>query len=195
VQLGVAQVKLGEPGWRWEQLVASDFGDTLSHPRPGSVERVEEFGFVKAEGASDAERAFVERIDRQIAKGNNRELVLYVHGYRVYFDEVTVMMGSWAHYLGHGAVVTFQWPTGQYFWNYLTDCPRAERYIPDIERTIALPRARRRAISTSSPTAAARRCWERRLPGCATATPRKARRSSRSATASPTSSSPPPTWT
>jgi esterase/lipase superfamily enzyme len=39
---------------------------------------------------------------------------------------------------GHGAMVTFQWPTGTYFWNYLTDCPRAERYVPDIERLIAL---------------------------------------------------------
>ena len=48
------------------------------------------------------------------------------------------MMGSSAHYLGHGAMVTFQWPTGQNFWNYLTDCPRAEQYVPDIERMIAL---------------------------------------------------------
>jgi esterase/lipase superfamily enzyme len=35
-------------------------------------------------------------------------------------------------------MVTFQWPTGLNFWNYVTDCPRAERYIPDIERLIAL---------------------------------------------------------
>lgn len=49
-------------------------------------------------------------------------------GYRVTFDEVAVRMGSFAHYLGHGAIVTFQWPTGPNFWNYLTDCPRAERY-------------------------------------------------------------------
>ena len=48
------------------------------------------------------------------------------------------MMGSLSAYLGHGAMVTFPWPTGQNFWNYLTDCPRAERYIPDIERLIEL---------------------------------------------------------
>jgi esterase/lipase superfamily enzyme len=47
-------------------------------------------------------------------------------------------MGSFAHYLGHGAMVTFQWPTGLYFWNYVTDCPRARRDIPDIERLLAL---------------------------------------------------------
>jgi esterase/lipase superfamily enzyme len=127
-RLGVAQVRLGEEGWTWEQLVASEYGDTLEKPRPGAVESVEETD----------EKTFVERIDAQLAKANNREVVLYVHGYRVYFDEVTVMMGSWAHYLGRGALATFQWPTGQQFWNYLTDCPRAERYVPDIERTIEL---------------------------------------------------------
>ncbi len=128
VRLGVAQVRLGEPGWSWEQLLASDAGDTLATPRPGAVESVEEM----------AEQEFVARINAQIAQANNREVVLYVHGYRVYFDEVTVMMGSWAHYLGHGALATFQWPTGQKFWNYVTDCPRAERYVPDIERAVEL---------------------------------------------------------
>jgi esterase/lipase superfamily enzyme len=134
-RLGVAQVRLGEPGWTWDQLLASDATDTLRHARTGEVERIEELGPL---GASAADRAFVDRIDQRLAKSNNQEVVLYVHGYRVFFDEVTVMMGSWAHYLGHGALVTFQWPTGQYFWNYLTDCPRAERYVPDIEHTVAL---------------------------------------------------------
>jgi esterase/lipase superfamily enzyme len=134
VRLGVAQVRLGEPGWNWEQLIASDAGDTLTQPRPGAVERVEELGLLQTE----AERAFIARVNQQIARSNNKEAVLYVHGYRVFFDEVTVMMASWAHYLGHGALATFQWPTGQKFWNYVTDCPRAEAYVPDIERTVAL---------------------------------------------------------
>lgn len=78
------------------------------------------------------------RIDARLAMSRNQEIVVYVHGYRVNFDEVSVMMGSLSHYLGHGAMVTFQWPTGEYFWNYFTDCPNAERNIPDIERLIAL---------------------------------------------------------
>jgi len=43
------------------------------------------------------------------------------------FDEVSMLMGSFSHDLASGAMVTFQWPTGLNFWNYLTDCPRAER--------------------------------------------------------------------
>ena len=139
VMLGKASVRLGPPGWQWEDLLASDRADTFNHARPAAVERIDELGrWNSEEGASAAERAFIAGINEQLAKTRNPELVLYVHGYRVYFDEVTTMMGSWAHYLGHGALVTFQWPTGQNFWNYLTDCPRAEQYVPDIERLIAL---------------------------------------------------------
>jgi esterase/lipase superfamily enzyme len=137
--LGVADVRLGEPGWTWEELIASDRASSAEEMRPGEVERVVGFG-----AGPEAERRFVAALDSQLATVRNQEIVLYVHGYRVSFDEVAVQMGSFAHYLNHGTMVTFQWPTGHHFWNYVSDCPRAERYvraeryIADIERLIAL---------------------------------------------------------
>ena len=137
--LGLARVRLGGPGVTWDALVASDRTSTVERPRPGAVEEVREFGRASAAGQpEEAEDRFVEAINAQLARTRTRELVVYVHGYRVTFDEVAVQMGSFSHYLGQGATVTFQWPTGQMFWNYLTDCPRAERYIPDIERLLVL---------------------------------------------------------
>lgn len=139
VALGVATVHLGEPGWDWQQLVASDLASTVEEPRPGAVEQVETIGPAgRDETLTDADRAFIARIDAQLARTTNRSVVLYVHGYRVTFDEVAVQMGSFAHYLGQGATVTFQWPTGTRFWNYIDDCPRARQWIPDIARLVAL---------------------------------------------------------
>lgn len=139
LRVGVAQVALGDPGWGWKDLWLSDRTNTIEKVRHGRVERVEEFGVARREaGESEAERLFVQRINAHLAEIRNPEVVLYVHGYRVTFDEISVLMGSFSHYLGNGAMVAFQWPTGLNFWNYLTDCPRAERYVPDIERTIAL---------------------------------------------------------
>lgn len=137
--LGVAQVRLGEPGWTWTQLVESNRASSVEHLRPGAVESIEEFGKAdRSAELNEAERRFVAAVERQIERSSNSELVIYIHGYRVAFDEVTVQMGSFSHYLGEGATVTFQWPTGAMFWNYLTDCPRAERYIPDIVRLLEL---------------------------------------------------------
>lgn len=139
MMLGVAQVRLGEPGWTWTQLVESNRASSVEHLRPGAVESIEEFGKAdRSAELNEAERRFVAAVERQIERSSNSELVIYIHGYRVAFDEVTVQMGSFSHYLGEGATVTFQWPTGAMFWNYLTDCPRAERYIPDIVRLLEL---------------------------------------------------------
>lgn len=139
VTFGVARVQLGEAGMSWAELVASDRASSVDVPRPGSVASVEEMGRANREGTDgQAELRFVAAIDAQIARSPNKDLIVYVHGYRVSFDEVAVQMGSFSHYLGQAATVTFQWPTGMKFWNYLTDCPRAEAYIPDIERLLAL---------------------------------------------------------
>lgn len=139
VQLGVATVRLGEPGWSWQQLVASDLASGAAEPRPGAVEQARVLGKThRAEALTPADREFIAAIDAQLARTTNHSLVLYVHGYRVTFDEVAVQMGSFAHYLGQGATVTFQWPTGTMFWNYITDCPRARQWIPDIERMVSL---------------------------------------------------------
>ena len=121
----------------------------MDKPRNGAVESIEIIGRAGDDAAlSDADRAFIAAIDAQLARIRNPELVLYVHGYRVTFDEVAVQMGSFAHYLGQQATVTFQWPTGTNFWNYLLDCPRAHRYIPDIERLSRCWHGPRRSTST-----------------------------------------------
>ncbi len=139
VTLGIATVRLGEPDWNWQQLVASDRASSVDQPRPGAVELVQTMGVAgHGDTLTDADRLFVSHLDEQLARTSNGSLVLYVHGYRVTFDEVAVQMGSFAHYLGQGATVTFQWPTGSKFWNYVTDCPRARQSIPDIERLVGL---------------------------------------------------------
>jgi hypothetical protein len=108
LRLGVAYVRLGEPGWTFDQLAASDWTSTVAKPRPGEVERVEELGPVPREQTmSEAERQLVARIDARLATLRNPMVVLYVPGYRVTFDDVAVMMGSLSAYLGRGAMVTF----------------------------------------------------------------------------------------
>ncbi len=139
VQLGVADVVLGNPGWTFDDLIASDRTSSTDKPRPGHVERIEALGNVlTGEARTDAERQFIARINDHMAKVRSPEVVLYVHGYRVTFEEATVMMGSLSTYLGQGATVAFEWPTGLHWWNYLNDCPDAKKYIPDIERLIEL---------------------------------------------------------
>jgi esterase/lipase superfamily enzyme len=155
VRLGVAKVQLGRPEWSFAELVASDRNSGIESLRPARVTSVEELGRL---GSSNAERAFVAALDAQLQGSRSGELVIYVPGYRVTFDQVMVLMGSWAHYLGRASpVVSFSWPSGTSVWHYLLDCPRARADVPDIARLIALAaesRARRLnliAFSCGSP--------------------------------------------
>jgi esterase/lipase superfamily enzyme len=146
VRLGVARVQLGEPGWSFDNLVASDRASRPEAPRPARVVSVEEFGVFGAPGR-EAEREFVSAIDRQVQRSPRGSAVIYVPGYRATFDQVMVLMGSWAHFLGHHSpVIAFSWPTGTRVWNYLTDCPRARAFVPDIARLIALVGERSQAL-------------------------------------------------
>src|SRR5262245_48188660 len=134
VRLGLARVQLGEPGWSFEQLVESDRSSRVDVLRPARVISVEEFGAM----GSDAEQTFVAGIDRQLETSRTGEAVIYIPGYRVTFDQVMVLMGTWAHYLGRSTVVAFSWPTGTSVWHYLVDCPRARAFVPDIARLVEL---------------------------------------------------------
>ncbi|HRI39209.1 MAG TPA: hypothetical protein PLO50_11675, partial [Nitrospira sp.] len=74
IQLGLAQVGLGEPGWTFDDLVASDRTSSVDKPRPGRVERIEAIGNVYAgEARTDAERQFVRRINEYLAKVRSPE--------------------------------------------------------------------------------------------------------------------------
>src|SRR6516225_6549798 len=138
VRVGVARVQLGEPGWSFDDLVKSDRTSGPETPRPARVVAVEEFGVFGMPGR-EAERAFVAAIDRQVANVPDRSVVIYVPGYRATFDQVMILMGSWAHFLGRdSAVIAFSWPTGTNWWNYLTDCRRARAFVPNIARLIEL---------------------------------------------------------
>src|SRR5262245_59041348 len=145
VRVGVAQVQLGEPKWSFDDLVESDRTSRPEAPRPARVVAVEELGIFGAPG-SEAERQFIAAVDRQLETSANRSVVIYVPGYRATFDQVMILMGSWAHFLmRQSPVIAFSWPTGTRVWNYLTDCPRARAFVPDIARLIALVSERSQA--------------------------------------------------
>ena len=139
VRIGVATIQLAPSGWTFEQFRNAARQSTAEKPMYGKVERIEELGTVRTGQARTAgERELIARINAQLAGREKPEVILYVHGYRVTFDEVAVMMGSLSANLGYNVTTAFAWPTGQHWWNYLSDCPNAEKYIPDIERMIDL---------------------------------------------------------
>ena len=88
---------LSRPGAEQGSFCAKTCGLIGRKNRPGRRLRRRQSS---ARSGIEAERAFIERIDQRIAKGDDRALVLHGNGCRVFFGEVWVMMGSWSHCLG-----------------------------------------------------------------------------------------------
>ncbi len=148
VRLGVAQVQLGEPGWSFDELSKSDRTSGLEEQRPARVVAVKEFGIVGGP-ESDADRDFIAAVDRQVATSLSGSVVIYVPGYRTTFNQVMVLMGSWAHFLGRQSpVIAFSWPTGTSMWNYLHRLPPCTRVR---SRHCAADRAGRRTQQGATP--------------------------------------------
>src|SRR5262249_50091441 len=143
VRLGVARVQLGEPGWSFADLVESDRTSRIDALRPARILSVEEFGVM---GSDDADRSFVAGIDRQVRTSRTGEAVIYVPGYRVTFDQVMVLMGTWAHSPGGSSwVVAFSCPPGRAVWTSFLDCPRARAFVRATARLVGRVAGRSRA--------------------------------------------------
>ena len=84
------EVQLGEPGWSFADLAASDRVSRVDALRPA---RVTVGRGVRRDGG-DADRAFIAAIDRQVSASPTGEAVIYVPGYRVTFDQVMVLHGQ-----------------------------------------------------------------------------------------------------
>jgi hypothetical protein len=111
VTLGVAHVRLGEPGSTWDDLVASNRASSVDQLRVGRGGMRQGLRPRRRRCHAERRRSGVRAGDRRVPRApSHAELVGNVHGYRV-----TPRRGGGAdgvvRYLGQGATVTFQWPT------------------------------------------------------------------------------------
>lgn len=142
VRLGRARIKAGE-GIDWEKARQL----SLSTDRPGDyplkVVSVTETGVLKStysfltpEAAAPATshetgEDFAALVDERLAVSGVKDLYIYVHGYRVVFDDPVLISAELWHFLGYrGAFIAYAWPS----------TPRALAYMSDVENATAMAR-------------------------------------------------------
>ncbi len=136
VRLGAARVSLGKGDIDWEEARRI----SLLKNRPGSyplrVTSVTEFGILDstihpfldpetAAGLRDtAEQSFTEAVNAKLAASSMQDIVIYVHGYKVVFDNPILVTAELWHFLGYeGVAIAYSWPS----------TPKRSAYFADIE--------------------------------------------------------------
>jgi esterase/lipase superfamily enzyme len=136
LRAGSAQIAFGDSEISWDEARQI----SLLKNRPGQfplhVEGVSEFGvlpdsvsaFTPIEVATtideQASRRFLEEIERRLESSDVKDIYIYVHGYKVNFENPLLVASELWHFLGYeGAFVAFSWPS----------TPERLAYLKDIE--------------------------------------------------------------
>jgi pimeloyl-ACP methyl ester carboxylesterase len=134
VRLGVANIELDwESDITWEEAKRVSLLKDRSGKYPLSVSTIREFGALHRtvrpfeddlEPDPEPARLFAEEIDRRLATSTGKDVYIYVHGYKVTFQNPILVAAELWHFLGYqGAFIAYSWPS----------TPRTFAYTSDLE--------------------------------------------------------------
>lgn len=136
VRVGSARIGLGDSNLDWEE--ARKISLLKSRPKefPLTVNEVAEIGilpdsvsaFTPPDAAPEESQRrsvqFADAIDARLARSDNKDVFIFVHGYKVIFENPLLVSSELWHFLGYdGAFVAFSWPA----------TPNRLAYFKDIE--------------------------------------------------------------
>ena len=138
MRLGRARILHGDGKLDWDTATQLSLQANRKPPYRLRVGAVEEIG-VLARTASpftdpallpadpDASAAaFAEAVDRTLARARQRDIVVYVHGFKVPFENPLLVASELWHFLGYdGVLIPYSWPA----------TPRLLAYFSDVETT------------------------------------------------------------
>jgi esterase/lipase superfamily enzyme len=136
LRLGLGKIELGDNTMTWEEAREISLLKNRTEKYPLRITGVEEIGvlaesysnFIPPEG-SDIERPgreFAGLINEKLAKSKRKDIYIYVHGYKVVFENPLLVATELWHFLGYeGVFIAFAWPS----------TPKRLAYLSDLETT------------------------------------------------------------
>ena len=143
LRLGKATVQFGE-NENWDDLVKTSVANPREKDLVLKPTRAVEMGvlssgrnFADATQLSAGERAFADAINQALGRVIQKEICIYVQGFRDDFDGSVAVAAELRHYLGRRqVVVAYAWPCRQRLINYTGDVNRAKKSAPNLARLI-----------------------------------------------------------
>lgn len=133
LRLGRATVKLGGGTYTWEETREITLLKDRSSKYPLKLETVTELGVLQESVGSlselwldnqehDASAEYAAAINRRLANSDVKDIYIYTHGYKVYFDNPILVSAELWHFLGYqGVFIAYSWPSTPSAWAYSSD--------------------------------------------------------------------------
>ena len=143
VRLGLAEIQFGKKEFTWEFARRVSMLRSRSEDYPVKISNVEEWGIMDSsipywfdmslisedERPPDATDRFVDAINAQLAVSKKKHVYIYVHGYKVVYENPVLVSAELWHFLGYdGAFIAYAWPSTPSKFAYIKDSDTSAGY-------------------------------------------------------------------
>jgi esterase/lipase superfamily enzyme len=136
VRLGLAEIQFGKKEFTWEFARRVSMLKSRSEAYPVKISSVEEWGIMDSsipywfdmslisedERPPDATEKFAAAINAQLAVSKKKHVYIFVHGYKVVYENPVLVSAELWHFLGYdGAFIAYAWPSTPSKFAYIKD--------------------------------------------------------------------------
>ncbi len=123
LRLGQAKVTIGDEDTTWADVREFSVLKGSTKRFPLKVREVYEFGILHTSysrlekerslpGADSASKEFVAIVNERLKKSKLKDIIIYIHGFKVNFDNPILITSEFSHYLAdQGVFIAFAWPS------------------------------------------------------------------------------------
>jgi len=145
---GVARVEVGKADFTWEEARRVSLAKNRPDSYPLEVTGVRDLGIIASsmftpraqlEAEADAANAFAQLVNERLSRSRVKDVYVYVHGYKVVFENPLLVASELWHFLGYeGVMIAFSWPSTPSTWAYYSDAETAVWSAQGFRRLLAL---------------------------------------------------------
>jgi esterase/lipase superfamily enzyme len=147
LRVGVAQVHLGEKQFTWDKAREISMLTSRTEKYPVKISNVDEWGILSASvpfwldidmdtngnAPPDGSDRFSKAIDAQMAQSGKKDVYIYVHGYKVAYENPLLVSAELWHFLGYkGAFIAYAWPSTPSKFAYIKDSDTSAGYARNL---------------------------------------------------------------
>jgi esterase/lipase superfamily enzyme len=141
VRLGVARISLYEADVDWAEVREISLLKNRADKYPLRVTGIQEYGILEdtipsfarredyGDELLDGDEEFAAAVNAQLAQSKRKHVYIYVHGYKVVFENPMLVATELWHFLGYdGAMIGYAWPSTPSRWAYIRDTDTSNGY-------------------------------------------------------------------
>lgn len=146
LRAGTARVEVGRENFTWEEARQVSLAKERPDKYPLEVTQVRELGIIDSsiftpkallEREEEARERLARLINERLAGSRKKDVYLYVHGYKVVFENPLLVASELWHFLGYeGAMIAFSWPSTPSRWAYFADTESAAWSVQGFRRLL-----------------------------------------------------------